>query len=182
MAYSDRKALRQAAAKALKGHTDAEDRVYPSRVTTVLGRGDRHLPMLLVYTQDESAAEWNAAPRMYRRDLQLVVEVLEEADSGVDDQLDDIAAQVERAIEMDDTLGGLADHTLLQSSTQGLDDSTHRTLGVHRMIYEVSYIQHALSEEDLYSAGNAVDEWERSTEIDAGGHQALSEHNYEDEQ
>lgn len=90
-----RKAIRHAVAAALLGNTDAGQCVYVSRMRPLSAE---KLPAIFVYTLNESARVFTESPRELERTLTLGVEIIARADSGLDDLLDDIAAQVERIL------------------------------------------------------------------------------------
>lgn len=81
--------------------TDAEDRVYPSRVRAVW---NEELPCILLYTRSENVEVYNQSPIEYRREVELQIEVCARADDQLDDTLDSIAAQVERVLILNETL------------------------------------------------------------------------------
>lgn len=74
------------------------------------------LPLVVVYARSETITELNVSPREYRRNLQLVFEVIAEAPEDpnsadgtlLEDLLDDIAEEIETELNRDETVGELA--------------------------------------------------------------------------
>lgn len=100
------------------------------------------LPALLIYTRRDRKAERNVsdAPRIYKRQLRLVVEVLESAGAEeIDDTLDDIAREVEILLENNSTLFGLVHDVEYQDTEIVLDGEKDPALGVAVMEFLVTY-------------------------------------------
>lgn len=105
-----RQQLREFARDALRGAHDAGNLSVPSRDAVVASRAFPAVPpAVAVYALDEESqletADANANPRWLRR-LRLVVDVVVEVNGAVDDALDWLCAQVERALAADLTMGG----------------------------------------------------------------------------
>lgn len=96
MADHVRKQLRVAVAAALTGLTTTGSRVYPSRVFVVQ---PGELPCLAVYTRNESDTPANMLGDTVRRVIQVVVEGVAAAESGLDNMLDQIAKEIESALD-----------------------------------------------------------------------------------
>src|SRR6266540_3539367 len=111
-----RKLIREAVRAQLAGKTSAEDRVFKSRI---LPYGDLDLPAIAVYTRTEPVdeASRSTAPRELTRNLQLVVEGAVKLSEDVDDAIDDLAAEIESAVDADETFGVAAvDDSFLAST------------------------------------------------------------------
>ncbi len=104
MADHVRKQIRRKVVDALQGLPLTEDRVYQSRLYP-LQQGN--LPGLLVFTLTEESAR-EESPTDSMRDLALIVQGVAALNDELDDVLDDIALQVETAIDNAGLLNGLA--------------------------------------------------------------------------
>lgn len=94
-----RKKIRHAFAAMLDKKTNAEDRVYPSRIRHI---ETDELPLISVWTNDESAEVADVAPRRYKRELTVnVVAYLKDSDR-VDDEMDDLITQIENVFDNED--------------------------------------------------------------------------------
>jgi hypothetical protein len=98
-----RQRIRDAAKDALVNQTAAEGRVFRTRV---LPLRKIELPAIAVYTGREASDRdsWNTAPRKLWREMSLVIEftVEKDPDLEIEDQLDDMLSQVERALVQTD--------------------------------------------------------------------------------
>lgn len=90
-----RKQIRKAAVAALQGLATTGDRVFESRVYPI----DRaKMPGLLVYTTTEDSAREDS-PTESMRDLILIVYGVVRISDKIEDELDDIALEVEIALD-----------------------------------------------------------------------------------
>lgn len=129
--------IRQAVvAQLIAANTAAESRVEATREIP-RRRGDG--PALGVYTPEESvtSTETRTAPREHTRSLTLVIEGIVSGASGVDDALDDLAQDIEDALDADDTLGGTAAESSLVSTDLEVMEDGGRTVGLIRLTYNV---------------------------------------------
>lgn len=137
-----RKLLRQAVAALLAGaSTAAAARVYATRVAPV--RKDQ-LPAIAVYTEDEEVDPdtFQTAPRELKRDVDLVIEgyVAHSAAVPVDDAMDNLAEQIEAAMDGDRWLDGTAGESVLARTETGIaDPNSDPLIGVVRLTYTVTY-------------------------------------------
>jgi len=134
-----RKQIRDAAVTALTGLTTTGARVYPSRAVPV--QEDR-LPALLVYTREETSGVdtiGGAGSRGLQRICSLRVEGICQSIADLDDQADDIAAEVETALAADPSLGGLAKDLQLTQTEIGFTDEGGQPIAGVRMIFAVQY-------------------------------------------
>ena len=69
--------------------------------------------------------------------LELLAHLVDFRSGRLDPALDTIAAEVEVAIDGDDTLGGIATDTILQSTTKSVDPSGDRRTGHLTLTYAV---------------------------------------------
>ena len=133
-----RTTIRQAVAALLSGETAAETRVYTTRVRPYR-KGD--LPAISVYTLEETvSADGSAtAPRELERDLQLVIEAWVSPSETVDDDLDDLALEIETAMHADPYLGGAVGDSMLAATTLGVLEDGDGIMGVATLTYDVIY-------------------------------------------
>ncbi len=135
-----REAIRKKAVELLLGKTSAGFRVYASRVAPFINNEwQNELPAVVVYTMDENGEIYNAAPREYRRTVELIVEVHASATAAMDDVLDAIARQVEQALLADDTLGDTANDIRYSRTRLVIRDEGQELLGGCRIIFDVEY-------------------------------------------
>ena len=130
-----RQKIREAAASALSGITTAT--IYTSRVYPMIT-----LPVISVFANRDTSETENdliGTPQRLTRRLILEVEIAAEAVTGVDDEVDDLAAQVEAAIAADTTLGGFCTDLYLQSTTITLGGDAETPAAIARLQYEIWY-------------------------------------------
>lgn len=137
MANHMRQQIRERAATILAGLTTTGSRVYQSRVYPM---ADANLPGLTIYTIEESAEiKTLNQPRRSERELRLVVEGRAKAANNLDDMLDTICTEVEKAMAADPTLNALAnDHNLSRTSIELAGDG-EQPVGVVTMEFLVMY-------------------------------------------
>lgn len=136
-----RELIRKQAVARLLNKTSAGASVYASRIEPFISNDwEDQLPAIVVYTQDESGEIWTAAPREYRRSVELVVEIHASGDSTLDDTLDTVARQVEIELLKDDTLGGTVEDLRYARTRMVLRDEGQTLLGGCRISFEADYI------------------------------------------
>lgn len=133
-----RQKIREAVVAALRGATDAADRVHASRFVP-WRRAE--LPAISVYTLGEDVDPESAqtAPRELARDLELVIQGIVQVGDDVDCRLDDLALQIERAMDADPTFGGVASDSLLTSTEIDFSEEGSRTVGHLGLFYTIAY-------------------------------------------
>lgn len=142
-----RQLIRTAAAAALLNRTAAEERVYATREAPFKRC---ELPALAVYTLEESVLpdSRSTAPRELTRNLQLAVVGVVELNEKVDDAVDELALEVERAMARDAWLGDTCVDSILASTEIGIDEAAKRPTGMVRLVYSVTYRTYAPEAED----------------------------------
>lgn len=138
-----RKLIRQAVVALLTGATAAGARVYGTRVDPL----KKTLPAISVYTLTEEIdqdATAGTAPRELVRNVQLeIVGFVAHTDAvSVDDAMDDLAEQIEAAMDVDPYLGVLAgDSMLLQTAMEVVEDNgrSDPLVGVVTLTYDVTF-------------------------------------------
>lgn len=112
-------------------------RVYASRQYPM---ASAELPGLCVYTtQEASQPEIMRSPRRLIRELSIVVECYARATDGVDNALDNIAAQVEAAIGTDPTLGSKVRRVHISQTETMMTNDGEQPVGVARLTFTAEY-------------------------------------------
>lgn len=137
-----RQVIREAVKAQLLGRTAAGPRVFETRE---LPLKRLELPALSVYALEEAvdAASASTAPRELKRRLQLAIEGVVVLGADIDDALDALALQVERAVDADETFGGAASDSILTSTEIGIKTEAERPTGHIRLTYAVTYFTDA---------------------------------------
>lgn len=143
-----RKTIRKKVVEILKGKTDANDAVFPN---ASIPPWHTELPVILVYSQKEGATKYAQAPKELERDLDLQIEIYASGpelnkelqapgvNKTVEDILDDIAEQVENAMDADDSLQDTVDDSMLSNTDLEFDASGGSPIGSCRLTYAITY-------------------------------------------
>lgn len=140
---STRKTIRQNIAAVLMGNTAALANVFASRTRKISAAS---LPAILVYTKQETAEIFNVSPRELKRVLTVGIEIVARTDDGLDDELDDIAAQVERIMSENQTLGDVASEIQYTGADIALTADGDNQHGGCTLAYDVTYYTLDVSE------------------------------------
>ena len=133
----ERKQIRDAVVAQLMGATSAGDRVQSTRMMPVRRM---QLPFISVYADSESVEKSNEAPREHRRVVTLAIEGWVAASEGnVDDALDELALEIEEALDQNSLLDGSASDMVLSGSEFGIKLDGDRAMGAVRIEYDVTY-------------------------------------------
>lgn len=135
----ERRALREAVkAQLVAGATSAGARVTESRQPP---NKIAELPALAVYTTTETVAEDSmlTAPRELTRTVLLVVIGWVRVTADVEDRLDDLALEVETAMDSDLNFGACAYDSVLLSTEVDFDISGDRPMGAVILTYSAVY-------------------------------------------
>lgn len=105
-----RKLIRKRVREVLLNQTDAGSKVYSNLSSPHWGE---NTPEIAIFTRSETIEDLGTAPKEYKRTLELAIEIVAEGTETpnendgklVEDIVDDIAEQVEAALEKDETLG-----------------------------------------------------------------------------
>jgi hypothetical protein len=132
-----RKQIRSAVLQALLGLKTTRRNVFATR--TVPLNADT-LPGLCVYTlSEQSGVDTMGKNRSLKRMLDLVIEGVTKSRASIDDDLDQIAAEVETAMALDPSLGGLAYDCVLQSTKIAVRGVAETDTGSVQLTYSVTY-------------------------------------------
>ena len=124
-----RKRIRDNVVALLKGQneyglkTDCDNRVYGNRPSPLF---NGEAPCILVYTPEQESEIQTDAPRNYENTTDVMVEILVAVEEGFDDQMDQIADQVETILFLHQYLPTpgtgeeVADDLVLASTSQDL--------------------------------------------------------------
>lgn len=121
-------------------------RVFLSRYRDLVA--EKELPAIRIYTQSEEIDpdSWEYAPREYSRRLDCVIEgairVPSSESKQLDDKLDALAWEIEKAMGADETLGGNASEANLARTAVEVDQDSEQTIGVITLVYRVDYTTH----------------------------------------
>ncbi len=116
---------------ATTGANVSKTRVYPFAADK--------LPRVSVYTKSESSEYATVTrPRTIIRSLVAAVEVMVQTD--VDDDIDQIAAEIEEAIYADVTRGGLAKDTRIVSFEADFSGDPDQPVGSAVILLEIDYV------------------------------------------
>jgi hypothetical protein len=142
MALHQRQQIRDATQAALLNQTSAGPRVFKTRDMTF---HRKELPALAVYTLQETVdpASADTAPLELKRTLQLAIEGAVSLTDNVDDALDALAVDVERAMHRDDSLGATASLAMLSATEVDIFEQGDRPMGLVRLTYTVTYYTNA---------------------------------------
>jgi hypothetical protein len=116
-------------------------RVYATRVYPLT---QAKLPAITVTLSSESSELMvmgaTMASKSLDRTVDVVVSIYENATASIDSALDAIAVQVEEAIGADYTLGGLAKHSVLTSTSIDFSGETEQPVGIATLTFSVRYV------------------------------------------
>lgn len=119
------------------GVTLVSSRVYKTRVYPL---SQAKLPALTVYVGAESSILMTMGVKTLMRDLEVSIDVYENANASLDDNLDAIAVQIEETIGADFTLNGLAKQSVLTSTSIDFSGETEQPVGIARLTFTIRYI------------------------------------------
>lgn len=98
------------------------------------------LPAINVVTTDESAEPESVSDAPTLRSLQLAIDLFMEASENLDDDLDDLALEVEEVLRNVESLGDAAIDCRLETTAMDLTRLGETPAGVTRLVYLVTYL------------------------------------------
>lgn len=139
-----RKQIRDAVKTAVTGLATTGANVYQGRNARLLAG---NLPFLMIYVNgetvdydDEGASMGPPSPaRVIDLRIQAYTEAIDSLNEVPYDELDQVAAEVETAIYVDETFGGLAFRTEVGDSEISTDNEGEQQLAILDMGFNVSY-------------------------------------------
>ena len=135
-----RQQIREAFAAQVTGLVTSGARVFQSRFYNM---AETDLPGLKIYTEQEEIADnagttYQASPDLQRRTISLRCEAVARATANLDDTLDKMCNEVEKAIAANPTLGGLCKvQCWLVSTDINMDDGSDRPTGNAVMVWKI---------------------------------------------
>lgn len=126
--------------------TSAETRVYETRLLPLTRL---KLPAISVYTMEESSTDNDSAPRILTRSMRMALEIAVQQGTNIDDSMDAICVQAERAMHADPTLGGTCGDSVLTSSEFEITEENNKFTGVVTLVYTVTYETFAPDPDDV---------------------------------
>lgn len=122
------------------------ERVFLSRYRDLFA--EKQLPAIRIYTHSEETDEdsWTSAPREYYRRLDCVIEgairVPSSKSDQLDDMLDDLAWEIEKALGKDDTLNDTASDSNLARTAVEVDTDSEQVVGQITLVFRIDYTSH----------------------------------------
>ncbi len=143
-----RKRIREAVRALLTAaDTLAGPNVFTSRARPVLEILQRREVVLSVYTADEESQR-SEDGHLLVRTLEISVEGIAGGGEELDDVLDDLAGQVEAAVDADPTLGALLhDDMELTSTTTEITARGNMQIGAFRMTFACQYVTERIAQQ-----------------------------------
>lgn len=134
-----RQQIRSRAVTLLTGLTTTAANVFPGRTWPT---GDGKLPGLLVYTRTEQSNDAAVSgPRLQLRTVELVVEGRCRTGGGEpDDELDEIAKEVETALLASGAFAGLAKDIMLKRTISAALAGQDRRSGEIEIAFDIEYL------------------------------------------
>lgn len=133
----ERKLIRKAViAQLVAAGTSAGARVHSSRMSPV---DDQQLPAINVFVEDEEVTNGESAPREIKRVCSIAIMAWARAAADLDDVLDDLAEEIETAMDGDRYFTSTAGGSVLASTEVGLKTDGNRPMGVIQLTYSVTY-------------------------------------------
>lgn len=149
-----RREIREAVRALLVGKTAAGSRVYETQMVPYRAV---QLPAIAVFATSETVdpESQETAPRELKRTLRLVVAGFVKSagftaeGDNVDDAMDDLALEIEKAMHADPYFGGAAGDSILASVELDVDEEGGKMVGGVRLTYSVTYRTDAPAAADL---------------------------------
>ena len=150
-----RRQIKEHIRDSLKGETRAGDQIFIGLSTPV---DEVSLPIILVYTPNESISLYEEAPKSYLKNLTLNLELIDKGstDSDLDLNLEDMIDKVRMILEADETLGCLVDSIQLTGVELQSEDGGASPNGAALIQYSVQYIEDAI----LITDQNCLDDFQ----------------------
>ena len=131
-----RESIRKDVVATVTGLTTTGNNVFATRMRPV---SDSQLPCLLVYATEELISLEDGTLDAPSRTINVRISGVVEANSSLDDTLDDIAEEVEIAMRIDITQGGYSISTDLISTTTELEGEANKQVGIVHLDYLITY-------------------------------------------
>lgn len=166
-----RQLIRDALVQALiDASTAAGTRVFPSRYLPIRRS---EIPAIAVYlnSEDVDPDSWETAPVLLVREPDVMIQGWVEAEVGVDidDQLDDLAVEIEAVVHADDNIAGI-ERIRLANTEKTVTPDGDRLTGLIVMRYVARYRQEAIAApvlDDFLEAHASYDLGADAPEVDS---------------
>jgi hypothetical protein len=137
-----KRSLKKAIRTALMGKTQVGDKVFLSR--SVPTQYEEEF-VILIFSMDEAIDRFNEAPKDYKRNMTVRIEAVGVGndDDDLDAKLELVADRIERLMEIDETLGGLANKLELSGSEYRGDGQAQSPMGLLALIYNLEFFTDA---------------------------------------
>ena len=101
-----------------------------------------HLPIALIYPKNESVTRFDEAPKRYLRSLNIMIEIIttDDNDECLSEQLDDLSAAVEQAIENDTEIEAVVESIELTSVVYDSEGDGQSPVGTAVLNYQINYV------------------------------------------
>ena len=108
------------------------------------------LPQIIVHTESESVTLMDQAPKRYKRDLSVVIEIFSKGitEESCQDELDQIAWQVENVLALDDDWGATVNKSDLSSVRLEFQENGTNPIGACIITYTAQYLTELPAIED----------------------------------
>lgn len=125
----------------LMNATACGEKVYTSRTKPFIDLEGwmAELPAIVIYTSEESATRYQAAPRKYERQVRVVVEIHHSTDDLADDFLDEVCQQVETLIGRVQWQSMEMIMDLAESRTLVIDNGANRINAAAAVTFQITY-------------------------------------------
>ena len=132
-----RQAIRDNVKTTLTGLEITGNRVYVNRIYPFIQQVSNGI---LIYTESESTDYLTMGrPRSQERSLTLKVEIYAKATANLDNSIDDIALEIENALCIDPTRGGVATDTMIMNFDSDFSGDGDSPVGVGMLDVIVKY-------------------------------------------
>ena len=107
-----------------------------------------HLPIALIYPKNESITRFDESPKRYIRSLNIMIEIIttDDNDECLSEQLDDLSAAVEKAIEDDIDIEKVVESIELTSVVYDSEGDGQSPVGSAVLNYQIDYVTEPRSE------------------------------------
>ena len=132
-----RQAIRDNVKTTLTGLGITGDRVYANRIYPFIQQVSNGI---LIYTESEATEYLTMGrPRSQERTLTLKVEIYAKSTTSLDNLIDDIALEIENALYIDPTRGGIATDTMIMNFDSDFSGDGDSPVGVGMLDVIVKY-------------------------------------------
>lgn len=135
-----RQAIRETIVDLLKGRTRCGDRVFSNRGRSFFAS---ELPSLTVYTEAETSEFMLPPQNALKRTLTVVVECALIMEQHIDNEIDDLAGEVEEVLQskgaVSELYQGLLESFRLTGTETAVAERGEKVLGSARLTYEAEY-------------------------------------------